>query len=158
MGVNKRVITILHTFWNLWTATETKVAVFFGFLWVCFSALVGGIDTHITGLVILVALDVITGVTSSFKTHSFQSHIMTHGLFKKAAMFLIIGLGVALDMAMGGHTVRTFFISAFAVVETLSIVENIDKLGYGQYIPDFMRRWLAQITVEKKVEDINHVS
>ena len=54
---------------------------------------------------------------------------------------------------MNTHMVRTLFIGAFAVVEALSIVENIDRVGYGQYIPSFIRGALAQIAREKHVEN-----
>lgn len=148
-------LTTLH---NLWTATELKIAIIFSFCWVCIDKLVGGFDGQMTALVILVALDILTGIAASFKTHSFMSSIATKGLYKKAVMFIIIGLGVLLDAAFNSHTVRTLFISAFAVIEALSIVENTDRLGYGAYIPDFLRRWLAQIAVEKKIEDKTHDS
>ena len=53
---------------------------------------------------------------------------------------------------MHTHMVRTLFIGAFAIVEALSIVENIDRAGYGQYIPSFIRGAIAQISHEKKVD------
>ncbi len=73
---------------------------------------------------------------------------------KKSVMFLIIGLGVLLDTAMNTHMIRTMFIGAFAIVEAMSIVENIDKLGYGRYIPQFIRGALAQIAHEKHVDKL----
>lgn len=149
--MKRKLNMTLQTLWDLWTATEIKLAVFFSFLCVCLDTLVGGFDGQIGALVALVALDILTGFVASFKTHSFMSSIATKGLYKKATMFLIIGLGVLLDNAFNAHMVRTFFISAFAIIEALSIVENTDRLGYGEYIPEFLRRWLAQIAVEKKV-------
>ena len=137
--------------WNLWTATEIKVGVLFSILWLCFDTLVGGFAEQINALCILVSLDIFTGVWASFHLHSFMSSIASKGLFKKATMFLIIGLGVLLDTAMHTTMIRTLFISAFSIVEVLSIIENIDKLGYGQYIPVFIRDCLAQIAKEKKV-------
>lgn len=62
-------------------------------------------------------------------------------------MFFIIELGVLLDAAMHTHMVRMLFIGAFVIVEALSIVENIDRAGYGHYIPSFIRhmkrRWTS---------------
>ena len=142
---------MMTTLWNLWTATEIKVAVFFSTLLVFLESMVGGFDDQITALVMLTSLDIITGLIGSFKTQTFMSSIATRGLFKKATMFLVVGLGVLLDMAMHAHMVRTMFISGFAIIEALSIVENIDKMGYGQYIPEFLRRCLAQIATEKRV-------
>lgn len=139
------------TLWNLWTSTEIKVGVLFSFLWLVLEHIVGGFDEQITALVILTTLDIFTGFVGAFKTHSFMSSIATRGLFKKAAMILVVGLGVLLDTAMHTHMVRTMFIGGFAIIEALSIVENIDKMGYGQYIPEFLRRCLAQIATEKRV-------
>ncbi|NJE35652.1 holin, partial [Megasphaera sp. SW808] len=144
----KKMMTML---WNLWTSTEIKVGVLFSFLWLVLEHIVGGFDEQITALVILTSLDILTGFVGAFKTHSFMSSIATRGLFKKAAMILVVGLGVLLDAAMHTHMVRTMFIGGFAIIEALSIVENIDKMGYGQYIPEFLRRCLAQIATEKRV-------
>lgn len=146
---------MINTVWNLWTATEVKIGCLFSIAWLCVEHIVGGFDEQITALVILVTLDIITGIWVSFKTSTFASSIATHGLWKKALMFLIIGLGVLLDTAMNTHTIRTLFIGAFAVIEALSIVENIDKAGYGQYIPVYLRNTLAQIAHEKKADKLN---
>lgn len=146
---------MISTLWNLWTPIEIKLGVLFSFLWLCVNHIVGGFDKQITALCLLVAFDIITGIWVSFKTGTFASSIATHGLWKKAIMFLIIGLGVLLDTAMNAHTVRTLFIGAFATVEALSIVENVDRAGYGQYIPVYLRNALAQIAHEKKADKLN---
>lgn len=146
---------MLYTLSTLWTPLEIKLGILFSFLWLCLGHIVGGFDEQITALCLLVAFDIITGIWVSFKTGTFASSIATHGLWKKALMFLIIGLGVLLDTAMNAHTVRTLFIGAFAVIEALSIVENVDKAGYGQYIPVYLRNALAQIAHEKKADKLN---
>lgn len=143
---------MINTVWNLWTATEIKIGCLFSILWLAFNTLVGGVDDQIQALVILVSLDILTGMVASCKSHSFASSVATRGLCKKAVMFLIIGLGVLLDGAMHTHMVRTMFIGAYAIIEAMSIVENIDKLGYGHYIPNFIRNALAQIAREKHVD------
>lgn len=150
-----KVHNMFTIIWNLWTATEVKIGCLFSIAWLCFNHLVGGVDEQINALVALVACDIITGLWASFKLHSFASSIATHGLYKKAVMFLIIGLGVLLDSAMHTHMIRTLFIGAFATVEALSIVENVDRAGYGQYIPMYLRNTLAQIAHEKKVDKLN---
>lgn len=148
---------MIDTLWNLWTATEIKIGCLFSVLWLCFNQLVGGVDAQINALCILVCFDIITGIWASFKTHTFASSIATHGLYKKAVMFLIIGLGVLLDTAMNTHMIRTMFIGAFAIVEAMSIIENIDKLGYSRYIPQFIRGALAQIAHEKHIDKLDSV-
>ena len=101
---------MMYTLWYLWTATEVKIGCLFSIAWLCFNQLVGGVDERINALVALVACDIITGLLASFKLHAFASSIATHGLYKKAAMFLIIGLGVLLDSAMNTHMVRVMIL------------------------------------------------
>lgn len=152
--MKEKLNNMIQTLSHLWTSTELKVGVLFSFLWLWFDKMIGGFDDQITALVILTALDIFTGIWASFKTQTFLSSIATRGMWKKAVMFLIIGLGVLLDTAMNTHMVRTMFIGAFAVIEALSLVENIDRMGYGKYIPEFLRNCLAQIAKEKKVDKI----
>ena len=82
-----------------------------------------------------------------------NASIATRGIYKKAAMFLVVGLGVLLDSAMHTNMIRTLFIGAFAIIEAMSIVENIDKAGFGAYIPHFLRNTLAQIAREKHIDE-----
>lgn len=148
---------MMSIIWNLWTATEVKIGCVFSILWLCFNQLVGGVDDQINALCLLVFFDIITGIWASFKTHTFASSIATHGLYKKATMFLIIGLGVLLDSAMNTHMIRTLFIGAFAIVEAMSLIENVDRAGYGEHIPSFIRGTLAQIAHEKHIDKVEGV-
>ena len=43
-------------------------------------------------------------------------------------------------------------ISAFAVIEAMSLMENLDRMGYGSMIPNVLRVRLAQIAEEKKIK------
>ena len=52
-------------------------------------------------------------------------------------------------MAMSMDIFRGMVISAFAIIEAMSIVENVDRMGYGAYIPEFLRVRLKQIADEK---------
>lgn len=151
-NVKRRFYKMIDILWNLWTATEVKIGCLFSISWLCFTTLVGGVDDQINALVALVALDILTGIFASFKLHAFASSIATRGIYKKAAMFLVVGLGVLLDSAMHTNIIRTLFIGAFAIIEAMSIVENIDKAGFGAYIPSFLRNTLAQIAREKHIE------
>lgn len=140
--------------WNIWTPLEIKIGVLFSFIWLGFCTIVGGFDDQIVALVVLVTLDIVSGIIGALKTQTFLSSIATKGLWKKAVMFLIIGLGVLLDTAMHTQTIRTLFIGAFAIIEVMSIVENVDKMGYGNYIPEYLRNCLAQIAKEKRIDKI----
>ena len=52
---------------------------------------------------------------------------------------------------MAIHMFRGMVISGFAIIEALSIVENIDRMGFGFIIPAFLRDKLMQIAQEKHI-------
>lgn len=142
---------MINTLITLWTPFECKLGFIASFMWCFVVHLVGGVDEQIVALCILVGLDILTGIWVSFKTHTFASTIATHGLWKKAVMFLIIGLGVLLDTALNSHMIRSLFIGAFSIVEAMSIIENVDRAGYGEYIPSYLRNALSQLAREKRI-------
>ena len=40
-------------------------------------------------------------------------------------------------------------ISGFSIIEALSVMENIDRMGYGHYLPDFLRQRLKKVAADK---------
>ena len=149
------------TFHHFWTQTELCVGAIAGMLWAFLDFCLGGIDTPIKALAILMCMDFITGVTAGYHTGTLSSRVGAKGLLKKGGIFLSIIIACLLDMAMSMHIFRGMVISAFATIEAMSLVENIDHMGYGEYIPDFLRVRLKQIADEKvivKEEDKNEKS
>jgi toxin secretion/phage lysis holin len=136
---------------GLWSKTELLIGAVFGFLWTFCVSAIGGIDGQIQALCTLVALDYATGVFAGYKTHTLSSQIAYHGLLKKCLMFAVIGVGVLIDNAMATHTVRTFFVSAYAIIEAMSMAENIDRAGYGDIIPSWLRGALQQVARSKQI-------
>ena len=100
-------------------------------------------------------MDFITGVTAGYCTGTLSSRVGAKGLLKKGGIFLCIVIACLLDMAMSMHVFRGMVISAFAIIEAMSLVENIDRMGFGAYIPEFLRVRLKQIADEKL--DVNSV-
>nr|WP_231038040.1 phage holin family protein [Pectinatus frisingensis] len=128
-----------------------KIGAAFGFLWALFDLAIGGIDTPIKALAVLMILDFITGVTAGYKTHSLSSVKGSRGILKKIGVLFCIILAYVLDCALAIHMFRGMVISGFAIIEVLSIVENIDRMGYGFIIPDFLRFKLMQVVQEKHI-------
>ena len=126
----KETNTIVQHLQELWTATELKAGVIFGFCFTCLDKALGGFDNAIEALAVLMALDVITGISAAWKHHSLRSAIGAHGLFKKAGVFTCILIGYLLDTAM-----------------------NIDRMGYGYIIPRFIREKLKEIAKEKQLNE-----
>lgn len=146
MRKKRDTINVLN---KLWTNTEVYVGAIAGMLWAFLDFCLGGIDTPIKALAILMCMDFITGVTAGYHTGSLSSRVGAKGLLKKGGILLCIIIACLLDMAMSMHTFRGMVISAFAIIEAMSLVENVDRMGYGAYIPEFLRVRLKQMADEK---------
>ena len=64
-------------------------------------------------------------------------------------VFLFIAFAYLLDNAMNTQTLRGMVISGFAIIEALSVFENIDRMGYGHYLPSFLRDHLKKVAADK---------
>ena len=104
------------------------------------SIAVGGMDKMIYALIALMILDYTTGMIAAFKTGQWDSSTGFVGLAKKAVILAVVALCNTVDMAMDTHALRQMAICAYALNEAGSIVENIDRAGWGEYIPAFIRR------------------
>ena len=80
--------------------------------------------------VAMMAIDIVTGVINAWKQKDFQSSKMRSGLAKKAGEILIIVIGVLFTYGMGAPEYIIKFVSLYIIVmELMSIMENLDKLG-----------------------------
>lgn len=91
-----------------------------------FCYLVGGIDYSLIALLIIMALDYITGVISAIYNKELSSRIGAKGILKKVLMLCIIGLSVIVDRLTGETgAVRTLVIYYYVANEGISILENL---------------------------------
>lgn len=111
-----------------------------------FSVSIGGMDSMIYALIALCIVDYVTGMFTAFKTGQWDSSTGFRGILKKFVIFAVVALCNCIDTAMGMHILRQMAICAYALNEAGSIIENIDRAGYGQYIPDVIRNALARLT------------
>lgn len=111
-----------------------------------FSVSVGGMDKMIYALIALSIVDYITGMFTAFKKGQWDSSTGFRGILKKFVIFAVVALCNTIDTAMGMHISRQMAICAYALNEAGSIIENVDRAGYGQYIPDIIRNALARLT------------
>lgn len=121
-------------------------------LWALLDLAIGGIDTPIKALAILIVLDFVTGITAGYRTGSLSSQVGSKGIIKKVGIFVCIMFAYLLDNAMAIQMFRGMVISGFSIIEAMSLIENIDRMGFGYIIPDFLRTKLAQIAEEKKLK------
>lgn len=109
------------------------------------SVAVGGFDEMIYALVALMFSDYITGIIAACRTGKWDSSVGFIGLAKKGVILAVIALCNTVDTAMGTHAFRQAAICAYALNEAGSIIENIDRAGWGEHIPDFIRNALARL-------------
>lgn len=136
----------------LWTATEIRTGTIFGLLWGLLDLMLGGIDAPIMALSCLIMLDFLTGVTAAYKNAELNSRTGGAGLMRKAGIFVCIILAYLLDTATGLMMFRGMVITGFAIIEVMSLVENFDRMGYGDMIPVFLRVHLQKIAAEKNLK------
>ena len=106
----------------------------------------------IYALIALMILDYATGIIAACRTGQWDSSTGFVGLAKKAVILGVVALCNTVDTAMDMHTLRQMAICAYALNEAGSIVENIDRAGWGEHIPAFIRNALARLqsTTENK--------
>lgn len=98
--------------------------------------MLGGFDSGLTFLFLLVVFDVLSGVLCavygvSMKTESgyLSSSEVTRGVVKKVAIFLLVAVSTAVDRYLGVCEIRTVVVAFLCGGELLSILENMGELG-----------------------------
>ena len=93
--------------------------------------LFGGWDIVLNSLIILMAVDYITGLMKGYVNKDLSSSTSAKGLFKKIMILLILIVGVSLDrmLGTGEHMFRTLVAFFYISNESLSIIENATQLG-----------------------------
>lgn len=109
------------------------------------SFLLGEWDLPLAVLVCFMAADYLTGVLLAISRRELSSAVGFRGLFKKAAILLVIVLAVLLDRLThdGAWTFRTLTAYFYLANEGISLLENVGNLGVP--IPEKLRRILAQL-------------
>ena len=106
-------------------------------------ALIGGWDTALQVLVIMVVIDYITGVSAAWYERRLDSDKGLWGISKKIFLFVPVVVAYWLDTLLGQEVLRNLAIFFYISNEGLSILENLARLGVK--IPDFLRKALDQL-------------
>ena len=135
-----------------YTQIELRTMALFSAVGAAFSFLVGGVDKLLTALLIFVVIDYATGLIAAWKTATLDSKKGFDGIKRKVVMLVIVIMAHWIDVSIFGvSTCRSMVIFAYLGNEGLSIIENLDRMGYGEYIPAFIREKLAQLRAEKEL-------
>lgn len=78
---------------------------------------------------ILIILDVLTGVVKAWKNNDFQSSKMRAGLSKKFGEMIYVLVGILTKFALGTNVLTYFLVGYICIMEVSSLLENCDELG-----------------------------
>lgn len=137
----------------MYTTTEIKLMSVGAIAGAWFGAAIGGIDQQVVSLFALTGVDYATGMYAAWKNKDISSRIGYKGLMKKIAIFGAVILANQFDTAAGLHLLRPAAFMGFSIVELSSLLENFDRIGWGEYIPVFLRDKLVQIREEKGIKN-----
>ena len=121
--------------------------------------LLGGVDTWLKALLVLMALDIVTGLIKAAHGTSDKSNkgyidstVMWRGGIKKLLTLVVVCVSTILSYLITPDTmaVRIATISYYVTEETLSIFENISVCGPKP--PDFLIRILEKL--QKDTENV----
>lgn len=111
------------------------------------SYILGGLDSAVITLLIVMAIDYITGVCKALYNKKVNSMVGIKGIIKKVGYLLIVALSVKLDQIAGQTgAIRTLVIYFFVANEGISILENWGNMGLP--LPKKLLETLEQLKKE----------
>ena len=135
----------------VWAKIQTAITLLGGWL----GYFVGGWDGMLIALVVLMALDYITGVMCAIADHKLSSSVGFKGICKKVFILMLVGVANIVDVHVvgSGSALRAAVICFYLSNEGVSILENAGHIGLP--IPEKLKVVLEQLhgrTDEKKDE------
>lgn len=133
----------------IWTKVQGAVTALGGVI----GYFVGGMDGLLTALIILMALDYVTGVMCAIVDKTLSSSIGFKGIFKKILIFMLVGVAHIIDLNVigTGEALRSAVICFYLSNEGVSLLENAARLGLP--IPEKLKTILAQLHDKTALSD-----
>ena len=113
----------------------------------------GGVDGMLIALIVLMALDYLSGVMCAIADKKLSSAVGFKGICKKVLILMLVGVANIIDIHVvgTGSALRGAVICFYMSNEGLSLLENAAYLGLP--IPDKLREILAQLHDRDKKEE-----
>lgn len=133
---------------------ETLIGLLGAFL----SFFLGGLDSLMTVLLVVVGCDMVSGLAKAFILGRLSSDVGFHGIARKVCMFMIVGIANVIDNEMLGQSevLRDGVIMFYLSSEGISIFENVIDMGVP--VPDSLKErfmsWRNKQFVSKNAPDI----
>lgn len=103
----------------------------------------GGWDVALQVLLLLTAIDIITGFLKGIYTKQVTSGTMYRGFIKKIGMYLMVGVACLLDQFFNMNFIRSAAIGFYIATEGISIIENWGEMDLP--LPNFIKDILVQL-------------
>lgn len=90
------------------------------------SSLIGGVDELFTMLMIMIVIDLISGIMKGIVNKNINGEKFYKGGFKKLSIFLVIVVGTQIEVYLGSEIpLRSISITYYIISEGISFIENI---------------------------------
>lgn len=128
----------MKEFWNTIQLVFTAIGGWLGYF-------LGGCDGLLYALIAFVVIDYITGVMCAVSDKTLSSEVGFKGICRKVLIFLLVGIGNIIDVAVLGNpgVLRTAVIFFYLSNEGVSLMENAAHLGLP--VPDAIKTVLEQL-------------
>ncbi|MFV0402014.1 MAG: holin family protein [Oscillospiraceae bacterium] len=118
----------------------------------CLAYWLGGLDSLLTALLALIALDYLTGLLKGVCNKNLSSEIGFQGIAHKVLTLLVVALAFVIETLVGlNFPLREIVITFFIANEGLSVLENVAEAGLP--IPSVLRKLLLQLRNKNNGED-----
>ena len=138
----------------LWAKIQVAITAIGGWIgW-----FLGGVDGMLIALIVLMALDYISGVMCAIEDKKLSSAVGFKGIMKKCLILMLVGVANILDVNVvgTGAVLRGAVICFYLSNEGLSLLENAAYLGLP--VPEKLKEVLSQLhhrDEKEKGEDEN---
>ena len=128
----------MKEFWNTIQLVFAAVGGWLGYF-------LGGCDGLLYALIAFVVIDYITGVMCAIADKTLSSEVGFKGICRKVLIFLLVGIGNIIDVAVLGApgVLRTAVIFFYLSNEGVSLLENAAHLGLP--VPEAIKTVLEQL-------------
>lgn len=107
--------------------------------------------TGYTPVLVMMLIDLITGVLKAMKKHSVKSARLRNSINKLIIYFVVLIIGGCLTTS-GEEGVGGIFVVLICLIEGVSIVENLSELVPGLKITDRLKK-LLRLKIEEKTKE-----
>lgn len=134
-------------------AAWIKIGAVLGVIW---GATLESVAPLVYWYLAFMAADLLTGIWAACRTGTFSSKRLSFGMAKKGLAFFIITLAHGIDVSFWFvlHDMPLFqsvTLCAYACGEFGSIVENIERAGFGDALPPVLKK--LSLSLEKRFEN-----